>query len=173
MRTAFGRPRPRRFGAVLALLLVAASASIAANGLASASTSSGAAARLVFKQRNPATVSGTGFKPRTRIWVTFVGTQTVAPARGGLSGSVHGDIPDRCRPLHGVVRDGTPAGPCDGHPARTRQADVRPGVDAVAVAQTSAEGAGFEPAVRLHGLWFSRPAHSTALPPLRESPARC
>jgi N-succinyldiaminopimelate aminotransferase len=30
-----------------------------------------------------------------------------------------------------------------------------------------AEGAGFEPAVRLHGLWFSRPAHSTTLPPLR------
>jgi site-specific DNA recombinase len=30
-----------------------------------------------------------------------------------------------------------------------------------------AEGAGFEPAVRSHGLWFSRPAHSTALPPLR------
>src|SRR6516164_6947966 len=31
----------------------------------------------------------------------------------------------------------------------------------------SAEGAGFEPAVRVNGLWFSRPAHSTALPPLR------
>jgi hypothetical protein len=30
-----------------------------------------------------------------------------------------------------------------------------------------AEGAGFEPAVRLHGLRFSRPVHSTALPPLR------
>src|SRR3954469_11768934 len=30
-----------------------------------------------------------------------------------------------------------------------------------------AEGAGFEPAVRLHGLRFSRPAHSTTLPPLR------
>src|SRR3954463_9119464 len=32
-----------------------------------------------------------------------------------------------------------------------------------------AEGAGFEPAVRVNGLRFSRPAHSTALPPLRES----
>jgi hypothetical protein len=30
-----------------------------------------------------------------------------------------------------------------------------------------AEGAGFEPAVRLHGLQFSRLAHSTTLPPLR------
>ncbi len=38
-----------------------------------------------------------------------------------------------------------------------------------------AEGAGFEPAVRLHGLWFSRPAHSTTLPPLHGRPAglRC
>src|SRR3954471_24088130 len=30
-----------------------------------------------------------------------------------------------------------------------------------------AEGAGFEPAVRVNGLRFSRPVHSTALPPLR------
>src|SRR5215203_4694046 len=29
-----------------------------------------------------------------------------------------------------------------------------------------AEGAGFEPAVRVNGLRFSRPVHSTALPPL-------
>jgi hypothetical protein len=29
------------------------------------------------------------------------------------------------------------------------------------------EGAGFEPAIRSHGLWFSRPVHSTALPPLQ------
>ena len=33
-----------------------------------------------------------------------------------------------------------------------------------------AEGAGFEPAARSHGLWFSRPAHSTALPPLLGPP---
>src|SRR4051794_31083776 len=31
----------------------------------------------------------------------------------------------------------------------------------------AAEGAGFEPAVRVNGLRFSRPVHSTALPPLR------
>src|SRR4051812_20026091 len=31
---------------------------------------------------------------------------------------------------------------------------------------TRAEGAGFEPAVRVNGLRFSRPVHSTALPPL-------
>ncbi len=30
-----------------------------------------------------------------------------------------------------------------------------------------AEGAGFEPAVGVNPLWFSRPVHSTALPPLR------
>src|SRR5262245_31425037 len=40
-----------------------------------------------------------------------------------------------------------------------------------------AEGAGFEPAVRLHGLRFSRPVHSTTLPPLRVvamvAPVRC
>src|SRR4051812_14970844 len=29
-----------------------------------------------------------------------------------------------------------------------------------------AEGAGFEPAVRVNGLRFSRPVHSTTLPPL-------
>ena len=32
---------------------------------------------------------------------------------------------------------------------------------------TAAEGVGFEPTVRFHGLWFSRPARSTTLPPLR------
>src|SRR3954452_10436929 len=35
-----------------------------------------------------------------------------------------------------------------------------------------AEGAGFEPAVRVNGLRFSRPVHSTALPPLREAERR-
>ena len=39
------------------------------------------------------------------------------------------------------------------------------GVPAGARART--EGAGFEPAVRSHGLRFSRPVHSTALPPLQ------
>jgi len=59
------------------LFLLAAVASIAANGLASASTSSGGGARLVLKQKGPATVRGTGFKPRARVRVTFVGMQTV------------------------------------------------------------------------------------------------
>ena len=33
-----------------------------------------------------------------------------------------------------------------------------------------AEGVGFEPTVPLRARWFSRPVHSTALPPLRRAP---
>jgi uncharacterized protein (DUF58 family) len=99
MRTALSRPRPRRAGAILAFLL-AAVASIAANGLASASTSSGGAARLVLKEQNPATVSGTGFKLRARVRVTFVGTQTfvrrpVTNSRGAFTATFP-TIADRC-----------------------------------------------------------------------------
>ena len=49
---------------------------LAAAGLAGANTSSQRARRLVLKSRDPATVSGTGFKPRSRVRVTFVGAQT-------------------------------------------------------------------------------------------------
>jgi hypothetical protein len=76
MRTAFSRPRPRRFGAILALLLLAAVASIAVNGLANASTGSGGTARLVLKRHDPTTVRGTGFKAQARVRVTFRGAQT-------------------------------------------------------------------------------------------------
>jgi len=77
MRIALSRPRSRRFAAILALLVLAAVASIAANGLASASTSgSRGKARLALKRYDPATVSGTGFKPRARVRVTFAGAQT-------------------------------------------------------------------------------------------------
>jgi hypothetical protein len=31
-----------------------------------------------------------------------------------------------------------------------------------------ADGEGFEPPGRSHARWFSRPVHSTALPPIRE-----
>jgi hypothetical protein len=100
MRTAFRRPRPRRFGAVLALLLIAAAGSIAVNGLASASTSSGGAAKLVLKRDDPATVSGTGFKPRARVRVKFVGTQTfvrrpVTNSRGAFTATFP-TATDRC-----------------------------------------------------------------------------
>jgi hypothetical protein len=76
MRTPSSRSRFRRPGAVLALLVLAAAAWIAATGLASANSSSHRAARLVLKRNDPATVSGTGFKPRSRVRVTFVGAQT-------------------------------------------------------------------------------------------------
>ncbi len=100
MRTAFRRPRARRFGVILALLLIAAAASIAANGLASASTSSGGGARLVLKRDDPATISGTGFKPRARVRVTFVSTRTfvrrpVANSHGAFTATFP-TVTDRC-----------------------------------------------------------------------------
>jgi hypothetical protein len=100
MRRAFRRPRPRRFGAILALLLGVAVASIAVNGLASASTSKGNAGRLVLKREDPATVSGTGFKPRARVRVTFVGTQRfvrrpVTNAQGAFTATFP-TVTDRC-----------------------------------------------------------------------------
>jgi hypothetical protein len=61
---------------VLALLVLAAAAWVAASGLASASTSTRRAATLVLRSHDPATVSGTGFKPRSRLRVTFAGMQT-------------------------------------------------------------------------------------------------
>jgi hypothetical protein len=73
MRTAFSQPQRHRFGAVLALLVLAAAAVIAVNGLASASTTKSNAGRLVLKRDDPATVSGTGFTPQARVRVTFVG----------------------------------------------------------------------------------------------------
>ena len=36
-----------------------------------------------------------------------------------------------------------------------------------------AEGEGFEPPVRLHVLWFSRPAHLTALPTFQKNGLPC
>ena len=100
MRTPLSRPRPRRFGPVVALLLLAAVAVIAANGLASASTSGAGTARLVLRQHDPATVRGTGFKPLTRVRVTFVGAQTIVrrPMTNAL-GSFTATFPmvvDRC-----------------------------------------------------------------------------
>jgi hypothetical protein len=80
------------------LLLLAAAASIAANGLASASTSSGA--RLVLKQHDPAIVRGTGFKAQARVRVTFRGAQTfvrrpVTNSQGAFTATFP-TVADRC-----------------------------------------------------------------------------
>src|SRR4051794_11309879 len=48
-----------------------------------------------------------------------------------------------------------------------RSLEYGPGARPSQIPAAGAEGAGFEPAVRVNGLRFSRPAHSTALPPLR------
>lgn len=76
MRTPSSRPRSRRFGAILVLLLLAAAASVAISGLASASTNSHHGARLALKRANPATVSGTGFRAHKAVRITFVSAQT-------------------------------------------------------------------------------------------------
>jgi hypothetical protein len=76
MQTPSSRSRFPRPTAALVLLALAAAASIAATGLASAN-SGNRAAKLVLKSHNPAAVSGTGFKPRSRVRVTFVSSQTL------------------------------------------------------------------------------------------------
>jgi hypothetical protein len=76
MRTPSSRSRSHRTGAVLTLLVLAAAAWVAATGLASANTSGHRAAKLVLRSGDPAIVDGTGFKPRSRVRVTFVGAQT-------------------------------------------------------------------------------------------------
>ena len=100
MRTRLSRQQPRRFGVLLALLLLAGVAWTAASSLASASTASGSSARLALKHRDPATVSGTGFKPRTRVRVTFIGAHTfvhrpVTNSRGAFT-AIFPTVVDRC-----------------------------------------------------------------------------
>ena len=76
MRTASSWSRFRRSGALLVLVVLAAAAWTAATGLASATTSGHRAAKLVLGSHDPATVSGTGFRTRSRVRVTYVGAQT-------------------------------------------------------------------------------------------------
>ena len=98
MRTPSSRTRFRRPGAVLALIVLAAAAWVAATGLASATTSSHRAAKLALVGNDPATVRGTGFKPRTRVRVTFDGTQVrrpVANAQGAFTATFQ-TVVDRC-----------------------------------------------------------------------------
>jgi hypothetical protein len=100
MRTPSSRARPRRFGAILALLLLAAAASVAISGLASANTKTHRAARLILKRTNPATVRGTGFRAHKAVRVKFVSAQTVVrhPVTNG-QGSFTATFPaviDRC-----------------------------------------------------------------------------
>ena len=98
MRTPSSRTRFRRPGAVLALVVLAAAAWIAATGLASASTSGHRAAKLALVGHDPATVRGTGFKPRARVRVTFDGTQVRRPvtnAQGAFTATFQ-TVVDRC-----------------------------------------------------------------------------
>ena len=100
MRTPSSRSRFRRPGAILALLALAAAAWIAATGLASATTSTSAhrAAKLALVSHDPATVHGTGFKPRTRVRVTFDATlvrRPVTNAQGAFTATFQ-TVVDRC-----------------------------------------------------------------------------
>lgn len=100
MRTPSSRSRFRRPGAILALLVLAAAAWIAATGLASANTSGHRAAKLALVGHDPASVRGTGFEPRTRVRVTFDGTQTlvrrpVTNAQGAFTATFQ-TVVDRC-----------------------------------------------------------------------------
>ena len=100
MRTPVSPPRPRRFGATLALLLLACAAVIAASSLASANTGRHRTAKLVLKRRDPATVSGTGFKARHRVRLKFVAARTyvrrpVTNARGAFT-MTFPTVVDRC-----------------------------------------------------------------------------
>jgi hypothetical protein len=76
MRTPSSRSRFRRPAAILVLLVLAAAAWIAATGLAGARTGAHRAAKLVLRSHDPASVSGTGFKARSRVRVTYAGAQT-------------------------------------------------------------------------------------------------
>ena len=100
MRTPSSRTRPRRFGAVLALLLVVAAASVAISGLASANTKTRRGARLMLKRTNPVTVSGTGFKAHKAVRVKFASAQTFvrhAVTNGqGTFTSTFPTVIDRC-----------------------------------------------------------------------------
>jgi hypothetical protein len=93
-------PRRRRAAAFLVVLLLALAGSITANSLAGASTGSRTRAKLVLKRADPATVSGTGFKPRSRVRVVFVGARTfvrrpVANAQGAFTATFP-TVADRC-----------------------------------------------------------------------------
>ena len=132
MRTPSSRTRFRRPGAVLALVVLAAAAWIAATGLASASTSGHRAAKLALVGHDPATVRGTGFKPRARVRVTFDGTQVRRPVTNAHGAVRHGHVPDGRRSLHDVVGHGEPARTRDGRAEGTGKARVRTGLGALA-----------------------------------------
>ena len=79
MRTPSSRPRSRRFGAILVLLLLTAAMWFAVSGLAGANTNAGthASAKLTLKRGDPATVRGTGFTAHKAVRVKLVAAQTL------------------------------------------------------------------------------------------------
>ena len=116
---------------------------------------------------NRAVAVGMAFGPAQAL--RLVDELSAEPALSGyhLLPTVRGDLLEklgRFADARGRVRARAHA-----HPERPRA--VRPArADRRLLDAQLAEGAGFEPAVRVHGLRFSRPVHSTALPPLRGTP---
>jgi hypothetical protein len=77
MRAPLNRSRPRRITMTFAaLVLFIVAASILMSGYAVAHRGKHATPHLTVTDRNPATVGGTGFKPRSRVRVTLTAGQT-------------------------------------------------------------------------------------------------
>jgi hypothetical protein len=97
MRTALSRSRFRLAGIMAVLLVALGLVATLANG---APTARQARAALVLTSRQPATVRGTGFKPKAQVRVTLLqGQKLVRQPRTNSSGTFTTSFPmvlDRC-----------------------------------------------------------------------------
>jgi hypothetical protein len=92
------RRRIRLAGIVVALVMLAGTAATLAIG---APRAHDARATLAITSRNPVTVRGTGFKPRTRVRVALVEAhklvrQPLASSRGTFTATFSSAVIDRC-----------------------------------------------------------------------------